>query len=173
MNGYINLQACDPTVQLCNSTNSTFIPSNSTDATGILTSIGSLVGIAANSSLPLVGAFQLTSGIVTLFGEVIPNGFSAEPYNYELYLSITNTVFGTLGLTYGMMKSFFPAPFVVVSQHEDLINLSSLVTGGVTLGLYIKASTYASAFTPAEQILNLLSSCLALAFGFIHLFAYL
>ena len=88
-------------------------------------------------------------------------------------MTIVNAVFGTFGLGYGILKSFVPSSVAAISGSENILNVTGLISGGAALGLYIKASEYAGAFTPAESILNLMSSCLAIAFGTIHLLSFL
>ena len=87
-------------------------------------------------------------------------------------MTIVNAVFGTFGFGYGILKAFVPESVAAISGSESVLNVTGLISGGAALGFYIKASQYNGAFTAAESILNLISSCLAIAFGTIHLLSF-
>lgn len=113
---------------------------------------------------------QLTAGVAVLLGEVVPHGFKSAPYNYEFYMSIWNSVFGLLGITYGVLNTFVPSALAITTNYTNWINSSGLITGGVGLTLYFLADATAGAFTQTESVLSLFAECFAIAFGLIHLF---
>ena len=64
---YINFQACDPTVQLCDNSTGMNNTLNGTDvahSTGFLEQARSLTKVG----LPVLGALQLSAGIATYLG---------------------------------------------------------------------------------------------------------
>jgi hypothetical protein len=98
---YVNLQACDPTVQLCEdpTLNGTMNDTMPHDATSLIDQARSLTKVG----LPVLGALQLTAGVMTYLGEVKDGDTSMAPYNYELYMSALNGFFGSVGLAWGLM----------------------------------------------------------------------
>ena len=179
LSGIINLQAtCDPTVQLCdqnNSTNSTW-GSNSTNDTnstdeGILAQISKLTGVAANTSLPIVGAFQVLAGGTIFFERGLPSGSSAAEM-LPFYTAAVNAFFGTAGLSYGLLETYLPTPFGPDGMIRTILDLSTLLSGGVSFYLFYKAGSE-MVWTAAENIIVNVASALAVAFGLIHALAFL
>jgi hypothetical protein len=89
--------ACDPTVQLCDGAVYDNSTANATNETTSLFKTISTVG------LPVVGAIQLSAGVITYLGSVSDGDTGKAPANYQLYQSIINGVFGTAGVALGVL----------------------------------------------------------------------
>ena len=195
------MDACDPTIQLCDGAVPMDLPVNGTNSTTSFLSTASKVG------LPLVGAVQLGAGFLTLFGSAADSSD-----DYLTYQSYINAVFGTagvfLGVT-GMMGNKAPKeeespeeeapaegeePMLRQAEEDEavegeieeealvedkapgmslatLFSLLGLVSGGSTLGLYFVADD--KDYTDTEKYLNLAASGLAIVLGTVSLLDYL
>ena len=194
------MDACDPTIQLCDGAVPMDLPVNGTNSTTSFLTTASKVG------LPLVGAIQLTAGVMTYLGSA-----SDSSDNYLTYQSIINAAFGTAGVALGLLGGKGKAPkeeapeeaplegeepMPMLRQEEEpiavegegeeealvegkppgmplgtLFSLLGLVSGGSTLGLYFVADD--KDYTDTEKYLNLAASGLAIALGTITLLDFL
>ena len=191
------MDACDPTIQLCDGATPMDLPVNGTNSTTSFLTTASRVG------LPLVGAVQLGAGFITLFGSA-----SDSKDSYLTYQSYINAVFGTAGVFLGVTGGKGKAPKEEAPEEEApvegeapvlrqadepeavdgaveegeealvegkppgmplgaLFSLLGLVSGGSTLGLYFVADD--KDYTDTEKYLNLAASGLAIVLGTVTL----
>ena len=191
------MDACDPTIQLCDEAVPMDLPVNGTNSTTSFLSTASKVG------LPLVGALQLGAGVMTLLGSAEDS--SDDWLTYQSYI---NVGFGTAGALLGVLgflgnkapkeeevpEEEAPAegeePMLRQAEEDEavegeveeealvedkapgmtlatLFSLLGLVSGGSTLGLYFVADD--KDYTDTEKYLNLAASGLAIVLGTVTL----